>query len=252
MASFVDQVVIHVRGGSGGAGVASFQRQKGKPRGKPIGGSGGSGGSVFVAADDSVSTLLRYARKPHWKAQSGTHGEGELRHGRVGDDLVLPVPLGTLVRDVDGTLLADLVEPGQQVRIAAGGRAGRGNAALVARSRKAPTFAEQGEYGEAISKAEERLKLGDSAVVRGLISDAKEKMQEAEEGRAVEAYVEKLSEDELDSLHKATEERLKVLPPGLSQNALRDRMENPSYKAFFYAVAKDRYREDKNQIRLFD
>jgi GTPase len=165
MASFVDQVVIHVRGGSGGAGVPSFQRQKGRPRGKPIGGSGGAGGSVIVAADPGTSTLLRYARKPHWKAESGTHGEGDLRQGRVGEDLILPVPLGTLVRDLDGTLLADLVEPGQQIEIAAGGRAGRGNAALVARGRKAPTFAEQGEYGEEHSVMLEVKLIADAALV---------------------------------------------------------------------------------------
>ena len=163
--SFVDQVVIHVRAGSGGAGVASFKRQKGKPRGKPIGGSGGSGGAVIVIADPDVSTLLRYARKPHWKAESGTHGEGDLRHGKAGADLFLPVPLGTLVRDQDGTLLADLVEPHQQVRIAAGGRAGRGNAALVARARKAPTFAEQGEYGEERSVVLELKLIADAALV---------------------------------------------------------------------------------------
>ncbi len=137
----------------------------GRPRGKPIGGSGGAGGSVFITADDSVATLLRYARKPHWKADSGTHGEGDLRHGRAGEDLVLPVPLGTLVRDEDGTLLADLVEPGQRVRIAAGGRAGRGNAALVSRNRKAPTFAEQGEYGETTSVVLELKLIADAALV---------------------------------------------------------------------------------------
>lgn len=165
MASFVDQVVIHVRGGSGGAGVPSFQRQKGRPRGKPVGGSGGSGGSVIVEADSSISTLLRYARKPHWKAPSGTHGEGELRHGRVGDDLVLPVPLGTIVRDQDETLLADLVEPGQRVTIARGGRAGRGNAALITRNRKAPTFAEQGEFGDEASVVLELKLIADAALV---------------------------------------------------------------------------------------
>lgn len=165
MASFVDQVVIHVRGGSGGAGVASFKRQKGKPRGKPIGGSGGAGGAVVIQAESSASTLLRYARKPHWKAESGTHGEGDLRHGRVGQDLVLPVPLGTLVRDSDGTLLADLVEPGQSVQIASGGRAGRGNAALITRTRKAPTFAEQGEYGDEVSVVLELKLIADAALV---------------------------------------------------------------------------------------
>jgi GTP-binding protein len=165
VASFVDRVVIHVRGGAGGAGVASFRRQKGKPRGKPIGGSGGAGGSVIVAADPGVASLLRYARKPHWKADSGTHGEGDLRHGRVGDDLILPVPLGTLVRDLEGTLLADLVESGQQLQVAAGGRAGRGNAALVARNRRAPSFAEQGEYGEERSVVLELKLIADAALV---------------------------------------------------------------------------------------
>ena len=165
MASFVDQVTIHVRGGSGGAGVASFKRQKGKPRGKPIGGSGGRGGSVMLQVDESVSTLLRYARKPHWKAASGTHGEGDLRHGRAGDDLVMGVPLGTLVRSPDGTLLADLVEPGQSVVIAKGGRPGRGNASLVARNRKAPIFAEQGEYGEEATVILEMKLIADAALI---------------------------------------------------------------------------------------
>jgi GTPase len=165
VASFVDSVVIHAKGGGGGAGVASFQRQKGKPRGKPIGGSGGSGGSVFVSADPRMATLLRYARKPHWKADSGTHGEGDLRHGRAGNDLILPVPLGTMVRDLDGTLLADLVEPDQRVLIAAGGRAGRGNAALVGRNRKAPIYAEQGEYGEERSVLLELKLIADAALV---------------------------------------------------------------------------------------
>ena len=164
-ASFVDQVTIHVRGGSGGAGVASFKRQKGKPRGRPIGGSGGTGGDVVVQADESVSTLLRYARKPHWKAESGTHGEGELRHGRSGDSLILPVPLGTLIRDEDGTLVADLVESGQSVVIAGGGRAGRGNASLVARNRRAPTFAEQGEFGQEASVTLELKLIADVALV---------------------------------------------------------------------------------------
>lgn len=120
---------------------------------------------MIVAADSAVVTLLRYARKPHWKADSGTHGEGDLRHGRAGGDLILPVPLGTMVRDLDGTLLADLVEPGQQVEIAAGGRAGRGNAALVAPNRKAPTYAEQGEYGEERSVVLELKLIADAALV---------------------------------------------------------------------------------------
>jgi len=165
MATFVDQVRIHVRGGNGGAGVAAFKRQKGKPRGKPIGGSGGPGGDVVIRADATVATLLRYARKPHWVASSGTHGEGELRHGSVGEDLILGVPLGTLVRDEQGTLLADLVEDGQQIVVAHGGRGGRGNAALVTRRRQAPTFAEQGEFGDSATVNLELKLIADAAIV---------------------------------------------------------------------------------------
>ena len=144
---FVDRVRIQVRGGDGGAGVASFKRQKNRPRGKPNGGSGGTGGHVVVVADADVATLLTYARQPHWTADAGTHGEGDLRHGARGADLMLRVPLGTMVRDDHGTLLADLVEPGQQITVVEGGRGGRGNAAFVSTARRAPTFAEQGEYG---------------------------------------------------------------------------------------------------------
>ncbi|MEZ5176602.1 MAG: GTPase ObgE [Acidimicrobiia bacterium] len=162
---FIDRVRLTLRGGNGGAGVASFLRRKGLPRGKPNGGSGGSGGDVVLVADPAVSTLLRYDRHPIWQAESGTHGEGDLRHGRRGSDLELPVPLGTVVRDGGGVLLADLVEEGQVVRVASGGRGGKGNAAFVRSSRKAPTFAEQGEYGEEIEITLELKLLADAALI---------------------------------------------------------------------------------------
>ncbi len=162
---FVDRVRIQVRGGDGGAGVASFKRQKGRPKGKPNGGSGGRGGSVVVAADPDVASLLRYARQPHWAADSGTHGEGDLRHGAHGTDLMLAVPLGTLVRDEDGTLLADLVEPGQRITLVEGGRGGRGNAAFVGPARRVPTFAEQGEFGEARWITLELKLIADAALI---------------------------------------------------------------------------------------
>ena len=162
---FVDRVRIRVKAGDGGAGVASFHRQKGKPRGKPDGGSGGHGGAVYIAADPDVATLLVYARQPHWAAESGTHGEGDFRHGRTGADLTLGVPPGTVVRDEGGTILADLVEPGQQVRIVEGGRGGRGNAALVTPARRAPTFAEQGEYGQDVWITLELKLIADAALI---------------------------------------------------------------------------------------
>ena len=162
---FVDSVTITARGGNGGAGVSSFLRRKGMPKGKPNGGSGGRGGSVVLIADADVPTLLRYERHPVWKAPSGTHGEGELRHGKHGDDLELPVPLGTLVRDADGVLMADLVEPGQRLVIAEGGKGGRGNASFVSPGRRAPTFAEQGEYGEERLVRMELKLLADAALI---------------------------------------------------------------------------------------
>jgi GTP-binding protein len=135
------------------------------PKGKPNGGSGGSGGDVVLVADSSVPTLLRYERHPVWKAPSGTHGEGELKHGKRGESLVLPVPLGTMVHDVDGVLIADLVEEGQTVVAARGGKGGKGNAAFVSPNRKAPTFAEQGEYGEETEVTLELKLLADAAIV---------------------------------------------------------------------------------------
>ena len=144
---FVDRVKIHLKAGDGGAGVASFHRSKGRPKGRPNGGNGGKGGDIVLRADPGVGTLLRYQRESHYKAGSGTHGEGDLRAGRQGTDLVLGVPLGTVVQDRNGTTLADLVEPGHQVVVLEGGRGGRGNAAFVSPKLRAPAIAEQGEFG---------------------------------------------------------------------------------------------------------
>ena len=144
---FVDRVKVHLRAGNGGAGVVAYQRTKGRPKGKPQGGNGGAGGDVIVVADPSVGTLLRYQRQPHHRATDGTHGQGDLRHGRGGEDLVVPVPLGTTIIDEQGTVLADLVEPGHRLIAVKGGRGGRGNAAFVSPKLRAPAVAEQGEYG---------------------------------------------------------------------------------------------------------
>lgn len=162
---FVDSVTIRARGGSGGAGVSAFLRRKGLPKGKPNGGSGGSGGSVILIADPDVPTLLRYDRHPDWKAPRGTHGEGDSRHGRQGEDLELPVPVGTVVRDAEGVVVADLVEPGQTLVLARGGKGGRGNASFVSPARKAPTFAEQGEFGEDVEVQLELKLLADAALI---------------------------------------------------------------------------------------
>ncbi|MDX1467972.1 MAG: GTPase ObgE [Acidimicrobiia bacterium] len=162
---FVDRVRVSLRGGDGGAGVAAFERLRGKPKGKPSGGNGGAGGSVILRADSSVATLLRYQRNPHHTAASGTHGEGDLRHGKRGRDLVLPVPLGTVVYDEDGVLMADLVEEDQEIVAMPGGRGGLGNAAFVSPSNKAPGVAEQGEYGQEAWFTLELKLLADAALI---------------------------------------------------------------------------------------
>ncbi|NOY56623.1 MAG: GTPase ObgE [Actinobacteria bacterium] len=162
---FIDRVRVRVRAGDGGAGVVSFQRMRGKPRGRAIGGSGGAGGNVILRADESVATLLVYRRHPHHRAGDGTHGQGDLRAGRRGEDLVLLVPCGTTVRDQHGTLLADLVQDGQEVVVLEGGRGGRGNAALVDPAHRAPTYCEQGEYGEEAWLEFELKLVADAALV---------------------------------------------------------------------------------------
>jgi len=162
---FVDRVRVHLRAGHGGAGVVSFQKLRGKPKGKAIGGSGGRGGAIILRADPSMATLLTYKRNPHHEAGGGTHGQGDLRSGRQGDDLVLSVPLGTVIRDEEGVVVADLVEAHQQVTALEGGRGGRGNAALVSRAHRAPNFCEQGEYGEGAWFEFELKLLADAALV---------------------------------------------------------------------------------------
>lgn len=162
---FVDRVRVHLRGGDGGAGVVSFVRTRGRPQGKPVGGSGGDGGDVIVEADEGVATLLGYRRNPHHAAGAGAHGRGELRHGRRGDDLVLKVPPGTMISDDDGVLVADLVKPGQRVTLVEGGRGGRGNAAFVSPRLRAPSVCEQGEYGEGSWFTFELKLLADAALI---------------------------------------------------------------------------------------
>ena len=146
--SFVDQVTLDVTAGDGGHGVASVHREKFKPLGGPDGGNGGHGGDVILRVVADVTTLVEYHHEPHRKAGSGKPGAGSNRSGPHGDDLVLLVPDGTVVRDEHGEVLADLVGPGTEVVIAAGGRGGLGNAALASSTRKAPGFALKGEPGE--------------------------------------------------------------------------------------------------------
>ncbi len=148
MASFVDEAQVHVKGGDGGAGAVAFRREAHVARGGPDGGDAGTGGDVYLEASRSVVSLLSFRDHPHRRGEDGTHGGGGRRHGRSGADLVVEVPEGTVVRSLDGAVVADLARPGDRLLAARGGRGGRGNASFLTNKLRAPSFAEQGEVGE--------------------------------------------------------------------------------------------------------
>jgi GTP-binding protein len=149
MSQFVDECQLNVRGGDGGAGAVSFRREGPVVHGGPNGGDGGKGGDVWLVADHNVASLLAFRDHPHRRAGNGVHGKGKDLHGRRGDDLEIAVPEGTVVTDMyTGELIAELLHHDDRWLAAAGGRGGRGNAKFLSNRRRAPSFAEQGEYGE--------------------------------------------------------------------------------------------------------
>ncbi|UCE62964.1 MAG: GTPase ObgE [Nitrospirota bacterium] len=146
---FVDQARIFVKAGSGGNGVCRFRREKYVPRGGPDGGDGGDGGDVVFTASTRVSTLLDFRYKRHYEAESGHHGDGQNKHGRTGEDVVIPVPIGTLIKDeFTQTLIGDLTSDGQRIVVAAGGRGGRGNSHFATPTNRTPQQFETGKPGE--------------------------------------------------------------------------------------------------------
>ncbi|TQF05425.1 GTPase ObgE [Kitasatospora acidiphila] len=165
MTTFVDRVELHVAAGNGGHGCASVHREKFKPLGGPDGGNGGEGGSVTLVVDSQITTLLDYHHSRSRKAGNGKPGAGANRAGANGEDLVLPVPDGTVVLDRKGNVLADLVGHGTSFVAAAGGRGGLGNAALASARRKAPGFALLGEPGEVRDIVMELKSVADVALV---------------------------------------------------------------------------------------
>jgi GTP-binding protein len=147
VSGFVDECQVNVRGGDGGAGCVAFRREAHVARGGPDGGDGGNGGDIWFVADRNVASLLAFRDHPHRRAPSGRHGSGKKRHAPAGDDLDVPVPVGTVVLDDQGVVVADLVREGDRWLAAEGGRGGRGNARFLTNKRRAPSFAEQGEEG---------------------------------------------------------------------------------------------------------
>lgn len=146
---FVDRVLVKVEAGTGGSGQTSFRREKYVPMGGPDGGDGGRGGDVLVRADRNLTTLLDYTYRDSWKAERGQHGEGSNRTGRSGDDVVLPVPPGTVIRDAKTqALIGEVMEHGDTLLVAKGGRGGKGNAFFVTATHQSPREWQPGEEGE--------------------------------------------------------------------------------------------------------
>ncbi len=168
---FIDQVRIQVTGGDGGAGCMSFRREAHVPKGGPDGGDGGDGGDIILEADSGISTLIAYRFKHHFKAERGTHGKGAKQHGKNGQDLVLPVPVGTVVRLLDEDtmepveMIADLTRHGERITVAQGGVGGRGNIHFVTSTRRAPAFAELGEPAIPYQIELEMKLMADAALV---------------------------------------------------------------------------------------
>jgi GTP-binding protein len=163
---FVDEATISVSGGDGGNGCLSFRREKFVPRGGPDGGDGGHGGSVWLLAKDDVNTLLAFRYKSRFAADRGGHGQGARKSGRSGVDLTIPVPVGTLVLDEEGTeALADLAHPGDRFLAARGGRGGRGNQHFATPTHRAPRRHEPGSPGEVRTLRLELKLLADVGLV---------------------------------------------------------------------------------------
>jgi GTPase len=149
MSRFLDEAVIAVQSGNGGRGCVSFRRERFIPKGGPDGGDGGGGGSVFIEATTRTRTLADFDSRRHFKAQDGRPGSGRNRTGKNGRDVLIEVPVGTVILDEDtGEEVADLVRDGQRVRIAAGGRGGKGNQHFATSTNRAPRYAQPGLPGE--------------------------------------------------------------------------------------------------------
>ena len=156
---FIDRVTVKVAAGTGGSGAQSFRREKFVPMGGPDGGDGGKGGDVLVRGDANLSTLLDYTYRDAWAAERGEHGMGSNKTGRSGDDVVLPVPPGTVVRDLEsGEVLCEVLADGEVHVVAKGGRGGKGNAFFVTSTHQAPREWQPGEEGQA-RQLELELKL---------------------------------------------------------------------------------------------
>jgi GTPase len=146
---FIDRVVVRVKAGDGGSGITSFRREKFVPMGGPDGGEGGRGGDIIIVGDGNLSTLLDYTYRDSWTAPSGDHGSGSNRSGRSGLDVVMPVPIGTVIKDLETSeLLGEVLEPGDRIIVAQGGRGGKGNSYFATATHQSPREYQPGEDGQ--------------------------------------------------------------------------------------------------------
>lgn len=145
---FIDEVTISVKAGDGGDGAVAFRREKFIPRGGPSGGDGGNGGSVWMTSDENLTTLLAFRYKKEFKARKGENGQGRDRNGSRADDIELKVPVGTVVRDLEGNAVHDFSTHGERIELAKGGRGGLGNMNFATSTRQAPAFSQKGTAGE--------------------------------------------------------------------------------------------------------
>jgi GTP-binding protein len=147
---FIDRVVVNVKAGDGGSGMASFRREKFVPLGGPDGGDGGRGGDVIVVGDSNLATLLDYTYRDSWTARAGDHGSGVNKSGKSGEDIIMPVPVGTVIRDLTSSeLVGEILDDGDRIVVAKGGRGGKGNSYFVTPTHQSPREYQPGEDGEA-------------------------------------------------------------------------------------------------------
>ncbi len=166
MSSFIDYTKIHVKAGDGGNGCVGFRREKFIPKGGPAGGDGGRGGNVIIVVDPQMNTLLDFKYKRIYKADKGQNGMGALCAGKDGEDIILKVPRGTVVKDFEtGEVLADMTEPGQEFMVAEGGNGGFGNARFKSSTNQAPMFAKPGLPGEELDLILELKVMADIGII---------------------------------------------------------------------------------------
>jgi GTP-binding protein len=162
---FVDEARVLIKAGKGGNGAVAFRREKCEPKGGPSGGDGGRGGNVIFIVDSGLKTLMDFRHRRHFFAGNGGAGQHKNMTGKDGEDMIVKVPVGTMIRNEDGDVLADLTKPGEEAIIAKGGRGGKGNARFATSTNQTPKFAQQGETTEELTVILELKLLADVGII---------------------------------------------------------------------------------------